>query len=209
MTTYTPKDFTHLLGMKGFSDIMLNNHFTLYNGYVNNVNVILGKMNAIRLERLSGDESHKEETAEMHRRYGWEYNGIKLHELYFENLTRDNTESLKKIINTDGTINTDSKLAVGIIERYDSFDNFKIHFIKSVAMFRGIGWVALIKRGEGLGVIWIGEHDQGLLANAKILLIMDMWEHAYMTDYGIKKAEYIEAFWNNIDWNVVENRLSN
>ena len=196
MTTYTPKDFTHLLGMKGFSDMMLTNHFTLYTGYVNNVNTLLEKMNAVRVERLSGDETHKEETAELHRRYGWEYNGMKLHELYFGNLTKD-----AKAIDENGA------LYKSIVERYKNFDNFKTHFIKSVAMFRGIGWVALIKREDTLGVIWINEHDGGLLADSKIILIMDVWEHAYMTDYGIKKADYIQAFWNNINWEVVESRL--
>ncbi len=193
---YTAKDFTHLLGLKGFSDTMLANHFTLYEGYVNNVNAMLTKMNEIRVERLGGVETRKIETQEMHRRYGWEYNGMKLHELYFGAMTKESAE-----------LNIKSLLYKKLVERYGSYENFITHFKTGAGMFRGIGWAALIKREDTLGVIWIGEHDQGLLANSNILLIMDCWEHAYMTDYGIKRADYIEAFMNAIDWKVVESRL--
>ncbi len=203
MTQYIAKDFTHLLEgssgttLAGFSDTMLSNHFTLYGGYVNNVNTLMTKMNEIRIERMDGNEVRKEESAELHRRFAWEYNGMKLHELYFENMIKDSKG-----------VNEDSNLYKALSERFGSFDNFLFNFKKNVAMFRGIGWVALIKRDDTLGVIWIGEHDQGLLANSKILLIMDMWEHAYMTDYGIKKADYIESFIQNINWNMVESRLN-
>lgn len=195
---YTAKDFTHLLGLTGFSDTMLSNHFTLYNGYVNNVNTLMKKIGDIRSERDGGDETHKEETAELHRRFGWERNGMILHELYFGNMTKEKSE-----------INKQGELYKMLSDKYGSFENFKNNFSKYVGMFRGIGWVALVKNEDDtLGVIWIGEHDEGLLANSKILLIMDVFEHAYMTDYGIKRADYINAFMNSIDWSVVEARLT-
>lgn len=197
MTTYTPKDFSSLLGTEGFSDTLLTNHFTLYEGYVNNTNTLLKKINEIRTERLEGNESHKEESAELHRRYAWEYNGMKLHELYFENLAKDTQ-----------ILDLESVLGKKITERFGSYDNFLHHFTKNVGMFRGIGWVALVERGDTLGVIWINEHNEGLLADSKILLIMDVFEHAFLTDYGIKRAEYIETFSRHIDWKVVENRLT-
>ncbi len=194
---YTAKDYTHLLGLPGFSDTMLNNHFTLYQGYVNNVNTLLKKMNEIREERKSGVEDRKEESAELHRRFGWEYNGMRLHELYFENMAKDSKP-----------LDEDSTLGVAIKNRFGDVDTFKNNFTKNVGMFRGIGWVALVQRDDTLGVIWIGEHDEGLLANSKILLIMDVFEHAFLTDYGIKRADYINAFMNVIDWAVVEARLT-
>ena len=194
---YTQKDFSNLLGLSGFSDTMLNNHFTLYKGYVDNVNALLKKMNEIRVERTEGNEDRKIESAELHRRYGWEYNGMKLHELYFENMTKD----ISSIENTPS-------LSSALTERFGSIENFKNHFQNNVGMFRGIGWVALVKRDDTLGVIWIGEHDEGLLANANILLIMDVFEHAYMTDYGIKRADYIASFMNAINWKIVEERLN-
>ena len=198
---YTQKDFSHLLGMTGFSDTLLNNHFTLYGGYVNNVNTLLKKMNEIRMERLDGNDQRKEDTAELHRRFGWEYNGMKLHELYFENL--ENKTVIEKL-----ELNKESKLAKEINQRYESFENFKINLTKNVGMFRGIGWVALVKNHDGnIEVIWINEHNVGLLADSKIILIMDVWEHAFITDYGIKRADYINAFWENINWKVCEERF--
>ena len=197
MNMYTAKDFTHLLGLPGFSDTMLNNHFTLYQGYVNNVNILMKKMGEIRTERDGGDDARKEDTAELHRRFGWERNGMALHELYFENMTKQANE-----------INQSGDLYKMLSEKYGSFENFKNNFSKYVGMFRGIGWVALVRRDDTLGVIWIGEHDEGLLANSKILLIMDVFEHAFLTDYGIKRADYINAFMNVIDWGVVEARLT-
>lgn len=198
MNMYTAKDFTHLLGLPGFSDTMLNNHFTLYQGYVNNVNILMKKIGEIRAERDGGDDARKEDTAELHRRFGWERNGMALHELYFENMTKQANE-----------INQSGDLYKMLSEKYGSFENFKNNFSKYVGMFRGIGWVALVQNEDKtLGVIWIGEHDEGLLANSKILLIMDVFEHAFLTDYGIKRADYINAFMNVIDWAVVEARLT-
>jgi Fe-Mn family superoxide dismutase len=194
---YTAKDFSHLLGLEGMSDTLLNNHFTLYGGYVTNVNTLMKKMNEIREDRLAGNDDRKEESAELHRRFGWEYNGMKLHELYFENMVKGGS-----------TYNGESAFGKALTARFGSFENFTHNFTKNVGMFRGIGWVALIKRDDTLGVIWIGEHDEGLLANSKILLIMDVFEHAFITDYGIKRADYIATFMKAINWSVVEARFA-
>jgi Fe-Mn family superoxide dismutase len=194
---YTAKDYKHLLGLEGLSDALLTNHFTLYEGYVNNTNILLKKMNEIREERLGGNDDRKEESAELHRRYSWEYNGMKLHELYFENLTKEKT-----------VLNLESDFGKKLIERFGSYETFLHNFIKNVGMFRGIGWVALVERDGGLGIIWINEHNEGLLVNSKILLVMDVFEHAFMLDYGTKRAEYLEVFFRSIDWDVVEERFT-
>lgn len=193
---YEAKSYTHLLGVQGFSDTLLTNHFTLYQGYVNNVNILLEKMNTLREERFAGDDSKKEESAELHRRYGWEYNGMKLHELYFDNIAKG-----------PSSFDPESVFGKRVISSFGSFDAFAHNFTKHVGMFRGIGWVALVQRDDTLGVIWVGEHDEGLLANSTILLIMDVFEHAFMVDYGLKRADYITAFWNAVDWEVVNKRF--
>jgi Fe-Mn family superoxide dismutase len=194
--TYTPKKFDHLLGLPGMSDSLLTNHFTLYEGYVNNTNILLEKMNEIREERLTGNDARKEESAELHRRYSWEYNGMKLHELYFENLTKEKA-----------ALDLESDFGKKLIERFGSYEAFLHNFTKNVGMFRGIGWVALIERDGDLGVIWINEHNEGLLANSRMLLVMDVFEHAFMLDYGIKRADYLTTFMSAIDWRAVESRL--
>lgn len=194
---YEIKKFDSLLGIPGLSDTLLTNHFVLYEGYVNNTNILLKKMNEIREERLGGNDDRKEESAELHRRYSWEYNGMKLHELYFENLTKEKAP-----------LDLESDFGKKLIERFGSYETFLHNFTKNVGMFRGIGWVALIERDGGLGIIWINEHNEGLLANSKILLVMDVFEHAYMIDYGVKRAEYITAFMKAIDWKTVESRFA-
>lgn len=185
---YAAKDFKHLLGLSGLSDMLLTNHFTLYEGYVKNTNALVSL--------LETKEIGTPEYSELQRRFGWEWNGMRLHELYFENMTQEPqalaSDSLKEKIETS----------------YGTFENWKKNFI-GVGAMRGIGWVILYqdKATGRLFNAWINEHDTGHLAGATPLLVMDVFEHAYMTDYGIKKADYIETFFRSIDWNIVTNRL--
>jgi Fe-Mn family superoxide dismutase len=183
------KNFEKTLGTPGLSDQLLNNHFTLYQGYVTNTNKLL--------ELLDSKEPGTVEYSELQRRFGWEFNGMRLHELYFSNLEKNST-----------SLSDESKLKKEIERIYGSFENWKKNFT-AVGMMRGIGWVVLYwdKESNELFNIWINEHDTGHLSGAKPILVMDVFEHAYMLDYGIKKAEYIPAFWNAIDWEVVEKRF--
>lgn len=187
MAAYTPKDYKHLLGLEGFSDTLLSNHFTLYEGYVKNVNLIE--------ERSKVIEPSMPEASELRRRFGWEWNGMRLHELYFDNLTKESA-------------GPDAAPAVteAIVARFGSMEAWQEDFRKAGAM-RGIGWVMLVKDGERLFNVWVNEHDMGHLAGATPLLVMDVFEHAYVTDYGIKRADYIEVFFRSIDWRAVERRF--
>lgn len=185
---YTAKDFKHLLGLTGFSDTMQNNHFALYLGYVKNVNILMEKL-------MGMPDQLSIEANELERRFGWEFNGMRMHELYFENMTKE-----KSVLG--------GELKEKIEKSYGSYEKW-LDCFKAKGMMRGIGWVILFEdpvNGE-LFTTWVREHEQGIPANCKILLVMDCWEHAYMLDYGIKKAEYLEAFVRSIDWAVVEKRL--
>ncbi len=188
MTKYTPKDYTHLLSMKGFSDTMLSNHFTLYEGYVKNSNLLWDK--------LDGDlESGSPEYYEVKRRLSWEIDGMRMHELYFENLCKDKKE-------------IGEKTKVLLEKNFSNLENWQKSF-NTNCLIRGIGWVMLLQDNQTREVFhaWIGEHNQGHILDCTPLLVMDMWEHAYMTDYGIKKADYINAFIENINWEVFEGRI--
>lgn len=185
---YEPKDFSHLLGLPGFSDTLLNNHFTLYQGYVKNVNILIEKLGAL--------EQSSVEASELERRFGWEFDGMRMHELYFENMTKEKTE-------VGGVLKEKIEKTYGGYEKW-------VECFKAKGMMRGIGWVVLFEdptNGE-LFTTWVREHEQGIPVNCKILLVMDCWEHAYMTDYGIKKADYIAAFMNAIDWSIVKKRFA-
>ncbi|OWK27445.1 MAG: superoxide dismutase [Parcubacteria group bacterium GW2011_GWA2_38_13b] len=191
---YQPKDFNYLLGLSGFSDQLLKNHFTLYQGYVNNFN----KLNDILVEMEKNDKFGTPEFAELNRRFGWEFNGMRLHELYFGNLTKDKEE-----------FNGESAFAKKIIEEWGSYEMWEKDF-KSMGAMRGIGWVVLYydQGASRLFNVWINEHDVGHFAGAKPLLVMDVFEHSFLTDYGLKKNDYIEAFIKTIDWQTAQSRFN-
>lgn len=189
---YSAKDYSKLIGMKGFSEQLLKNHFTLYQGYVTNTNKELDTLNNLIKEgKLSSTEF-----AEVKRRLGWEFNGMRLHELYFDNLGG------KTPLNKSG------KLAKKIAESFGSIENWEKEF-KATGAMRGIGWTILYQDNTNGNLInfWINEHDTGHPSGCTPILVLDVFEHAFITDYGLKRADYIEAFFYNIDWAVVESRF--
>lgn len=189
---YTAKDYPSLVGMAGFSETLLKNHFTLYQGYVTNTSKVLDTLDAM----LKDGKTAVPEFAELKRRLGWEFNGMRLHELYFENLGG------KTGIDQNG------KLAQKLTEAFGSLAAWEKDF-RAVGAMRGIGWAALYCDCSGKKLInfWINEHDVSHPAGCTPLLIMDVFEHAYMLDYGLKRADYIESFFKNINWAAVEARM--
>jgi Fe-Mn family superoxide dismutase len=188
MQPYQAKDFSYLLGIEGMSDALLANHFTLYQGYVTNTNKLV--------EMMTTKETGTPEFAELHRRFGWEWNGMRLHELYFSNIAKH------------GVALSDRILKQKIEGTWGSYENWEKEF-RGLCTMRGIGWVVLMhdKRDGKLFNVWIGEHDEGVLAGATPLLVADVFEHAFMLDYGLKRAEYINTFMSHIDWHAVEERV--
>jgi len=190
-TAYTPKDFSKLLGMSGFSDTMLNNHFKLYQGYVKNSNLVDEKA----LQLCMAGQTAVPEFAELKRRFGWEFNGMRLHELYFGNL------------GGNGQIDSKSLLLKQIEKDFMKFDNWKFDFI-GVGSMRGIGWTVAYWEPVARKLVncWINEHDTGHMAGCTPVLVMDCFEHAYMTDYQLDRKSYIEAFLKNVDWSMASDR---
>lgn len=190
---YIAKNFDHLKDVDGLSDALITDHVTLYEGYVTNTNKLM-------FEAIPATEPGTLQYAELKRRFGWEWNGMRLHELYFGNMSAD--EYAREV-------NHDSELVKLLETMFGSFDAWKEDFAKTGAM-RGIGWVVLAyeKEQKLLFNTWIGEHDLGHLAGATPLVVMDVFEHAYIRDYGLKRAEYIDVFMNVINWRVVEGRMA-
>lgn len=180
-------NFDRLLGTPGFSDSLLKNHFTLYEGYVKNINALLEKFQKMRAEGNAGTP----EFAELRRRFGWEFNGMRLHELYFGNMAKGGA-----------TLEKGGKLERMMVESFGSADACLKEF-RAIGAMRGIGWAALVcdPVSKLLFNIWINEHDAGHLAGSAPILVLDVFEHAYVADYGIKRADYIEAFFAAVDWN--------
>jgi Fe-Mn family superoxide dismutase len=189
---YTAKDYSKLIGMEGFSNTLLTNHFTLYQGYVTNTNKIIDTLTVM----FKDGKAATPEYAELKRRFGFEFDGMRLHEYYFENL------------GGKAPIDKNSALARKIVEVYGSYDVWEQDF-RAVGAMRGIGWVVLYQDDVTGNLFnqWINEHEVGHLAGCHPILVMDVFEHAFMIDYGLKRADYIEAFFKNVNWKAVEGRI--
>ena len=188
---YTEKTF-NLPELSGLSAKQLEVHLKLYAGYVKNVNLMLEKIAAWKEDSATNALA----LSEIKRRFGFEFNGMRLHELYFEAL------------GGDGTL-ADGKLKTALETQYGSIDAFKAE-LKALGLMRGIGWVLLVedKSANTFHTVWVSDHEVGHLATTNIVLAMDMWEHAFMVDYvPADKGQYIDAFLNNVNWSVVESRL--
>lgn len=188
------KKFTHLKGLKGISDELLETHFKLYEGYVNNCNTLHQKVE----ELTKGGKSGTPEYSELKRRYGFEHNGVILHEYYFENMKP-----------SGNPIDQNGKLYKKICECFWDWNTFEQDF-KNVGKMRGIGWAILFQdpNTKRLSNHFIMDHENGNPAGYKPILVMDVWEHAYIPDYkATERPKYIDAFWSNVDWKVIESRL--
>ena len=189
---YSAKDYKNLIGMEGFSDTLLNNHFTLYQGYVNNTNKVWETLMGMLQEGKTAEPQY----AELKRRFGFEFNGMRLHEYYFENL------------GGNGSLDRSGKLARLLPGGFGSVEGWEKDF-RAVAAMRGIGWAILYQDNTNGWLInqWVNEHETGHPTGCTPLLVLDVFEHAFMLDYGLKRAEYIDAFFKNIDWGAVEARI--
>jgi Fe-Mn family superoxide dismutase len=190
MQTFTVKTF-NIAKLKGISDENVADHLKLYEGYVANANLILKK-----IEELSKDsEKNAYELAEVQRRFGFEYDGIRNHEIYFEILSNGSKE-----------INKSGELYKAIEITWGSFDKWLARF-KAIAMSRGIGWAMLYfdKKENFLLNAYVGDHELGQLSGCVPIIALDLWEHAYISDYSPGgKKDYVEDFFINLNWGAVE-----
>lgn len=184
---YKSSDYGHLFGMSGFSRQLLENHFALYQGYVDHTNELLKALSAM-------DKNAKSpEYAELKRRLGWEFNGMRLHELYFENLGGQNL--LEKCPFQKATE-----------KEFGSFSGWEADFTATGAL-RGIGWAILYRDTTGALInTWIDQHDSGHLTGCSPILVLDVFEHAFLLDYGMNRGEYIKAFMKNVNWKIISER---
>lgn len=192
ISPYQAKDFSYLLGMKGLSNKLLQQHFALYQGYVKQTNT----MSALLVEALEKNPFSPLEYSSLKKCFSFEYNGMKLHELFFSNLTKT-----KKNLNT-------GELLTQINQDFGSFESW-LSEISKTALTRGIGWVVCYfdKTQNRLFTAWVESHEKGNLEASEAILVIDLWEHAYINDYGIQRQEYMNAILSSIDWDVVEERF--
>lgn len=175
--------------LQGISEKSIEEHLGLYAGYVKNANSLIEKMGTL--------DSEKEPylVGEIFRRFSFEYNGLRNHEIYFSLLEGGAKEP-----------NPDSDLGKRLIGLFGSYENFKKEF-SSLALTRGIGWAMLWydKKQDSLLASWVDEQHLGQLQGCTPIIALDMWEHSYVADYQPSgKKKYIEDFFKNINWSVAE-----
>lgn len=192
---YTARTFD-LPQLKGLSSDQIAVHLALYEGYVKHTNLITDTIQKLRDQDADGNAFV---INELRRRLGFEFDGMRMHEYYFEQF-----EGGARSPEAEGALMT------SVTEKYGDWDGFIAH-LKEVAGTRGIGWTVVYfdPAANTLHTAWVDDHQLGQLSGLPIVLAMDMWEHAYMVDYKpADKKSYVEAFLDNVNWTVAERRLS-
>lgn len=191
--TYEPKTFD-IPKLDGISEKTIEEHLKLYQGYVKHVNLIHEKIDVLKQD----SEQNAFALAEVQRRLGFEWGGMKNHEAYFEQFEGGAKD-----------VDANSELYKSCAYLFGSWEQFLAQF-KSVAMTRGVGW-AMLYFDEGakrLVMGWVDEQHLGQLVGAKIVLALDMWEHSFLFDYTPgEKKEYVDAFFRNLNWETVAARI--
>ncbi len=198
MESYKARQFD-LSGLKGISDKTLEMHFKLYEGYVKETNNLSTRI-AEFIKDANVDQEEMPAYSELTRRLGFEYNGMVLHEYYFENL--------KKSGGT-GDPEPTSKFVKAAEAAFGSYDIWKADFV-GIGKMRGVGWAICYENPANgrLSNHWITLHETGNVAGFTPILVMDVWEHAFLLDYKpAERPKYIEAFFSNIDWAAVGKRI--
>ncbi len=197
LKSYTPKQF-NLSGLNGISDQTLEMHFKLYEGYVKETNNLTERITKF-LEDGQVDHEEMPAYSELTRRLGFEYNGMVLHEYYFGNMKQGGNVDPEKT----------SPFYKAAEDSFGSYDIWKADFV-GIGKMRGVGWAICYQdpTNGNLSNHWITLHQIGNVAGFTPILVMDVWEHAFLLDYKpAERPKYIEAFFSNIDWNATEQRL--
>lgn len=190
LSGYEAKNYQSLLKIEGFSEEAMKIHIALYEGYVKNATLLSKQLE----EMARKGEGSSYSFGALKRRFAWEFDGMRLHELYFD-----------QFIGGAGKISAqDLPVIQAIKKQFGSVEEWKRSFI-ATGMMRGIGWAVLYYDPETKSLIncWINEHDVGHLAGGKPLLVMDVFEHAYMLQYGLDRVAYIQAFFSHLNWDIV------
>lgn len=195
MQQYTAKTF-NIPDLVGISKQNIEEHLKLYTGYVTHTNLVLAKIQELSIDA----ENNMGLISGLQRRFGFEYNGMRNHEVYFDLLSGGASN-----------LNDDSKLKSAIINEWGSFDAW-LDLFKSIATTRGVGWAMLYydRKENKLLNSWVDEQHLGQLQDCTLVLALDVWEHSYVADYQPSgKKQYIIDFFKNLNWANVESNYLN
>lgn len=177
--------------LEGISEKTITEHLKLYAGYVKHTNLILEKA-----ADLLKNPDTQYAGAEMQRRFSFEFNGMRNHEIYFSLLENSNKDGIKE-----------GKLFSEISKNWGSFEAWLENFKKIAVATRGPGWVMLYRDTKTGNLLnsWVDEQHLGILNGLEVIIALDMWEHSYYLDYTpAEKGKYVDAFFTNLNWQVAE-----
>lgn len=193
--TIQPKTFSNLATVEGITPNQLSQHLELYHGYVKKINDIDSQIHAMTpdLEKMNATYSP---FRELNVEQTYALNGVILHEYYFENL--------------GGTLKapTDTEMVHKLFtQEFGSWDNYVNHLLTVAKSMRGWAITGYNLRDHRIHNYGLDQHNQWVPMNVIPLLVLDVYEHAYMIDFGTKRPAYLEAFMKNLNWEVVDQRL--
>ncbi len=194
METYTAKTF-NIPELVGISKKNIEEHLKLYAGYVTHTNLVLSKIKELSIDA----ENNMGLISGLQRRFGFEYNGMRNHEVYFNSF-----------VGGASSLAEDSKLKNAINTEWGSFDNW-LSLFKAIATTRGVGWAMLYydRKENKLINAWVDEQHLGQLQDCTLVLALDVWEHSYVADYQPSgKKQYIEDFFKNLNWQTIEENFT-
>lgn len=195
--TIAARTFPNLSTVEGISQNQLSQHVELYNGYVKRINEIDGLIKATPQDVLDKANSAYNPYRELHVEQSYALNGVVLHEYYFENLG-----------GTTGRAPADAPTFQKVVgEEFGSWDNYVKHLVAVGKSMRGWALTGYNMRDHRVHNYGLDLHNQTVPMDVIPLLVLDVYEHAYMIDFGTKRAAYLEAFMRNVNWAVVEDRL--
>jgi superoxide dismutase, Fe-Mn family len=182
-----------LSGVQGLSKKAIDLHLGLYKTYVEQLNKLLEQPpdRAAAAAPLALDG--------FNRRYAFEFNGVMLHELFFEQLVGKHRQP-----------RSDGDFGEALQENYGDFNGWRAS-VEALAKTRGVGWVLTLReRGqEHLRNCWVDLHHLHMPANCDVVFALDLWEHAYMIDFTpAQRADYVKIIFDNVDWAVVDQRCA-
>ena len=192
-TKYTPKDYSKLRGLQGITNEQIEVHLTLYNGYVTRTNALQE-----RIFQMASAGTFDNAFQELKRRNGWEWNGMRLHEYYFDNMKPG-----------AGALADGNRFGAAAKAMYGSIDAWKTDFMNTAKM-PGVGWILAYHDPVSNQILncWIDRHEVAHLAGCKPLLVLDVWEHAFSVyRKPTERAKYLEDFFANVNWSAVDSRL--
>lgn len=191
MSNIKPETFD-FKSVKGITTKQLDEHYKLYLGYVNTLNKI---WNTTYIAANYEDSNPTYSTMRsLKRGETYALDGVKLHQLYFENMT--------------GGSNTPGGSILNIIKnQFSSYDNFISYFTNVGLSIRGWAVLSIDSLDNKLHIIGSDSHDNGAVWLSYPILVMDVYEHAYFMDFGTDRKKYISTFIKNINWSVLNSRF--